>query len=80
LILYGSIAIFLLTMFAIALSVGFNSARVATFALILFVGGTGVLTIGVFLISSEVRMSHQAICYEVSRVIALKRQGEFIEG
>ena len=72
LVVYSSISIFLVNMFAIALAVASNSAGVATFALALFLLGTGVLLVGVFSIAIEVRISHRAICYEVNRITMLE--------
>lgn len=68
LVVYGSISIFLINMFAIALTVAIGSDAAATFALLLFLLGTGVLLLGVFLTTIEVQMSHRAICYEVGRI------------
>jgi Protein of unknown function (DUF2721) len=72
LLIYGSIAIFLVNMFAIALTVIIGSDAASTCALILFLFGTGVLLISVFLTTLEIRMSHQAICYEVNRIAMLE--------
>jgi alanine-alpha-ketoisovalerate/valine-pyruvate aminotransferase len=72
LLIYGSISIFLMNMFAIALTVALGSDAASTFALMLFLLGTGVLLSSVFLTTLEIRMSHQAICYEVSRITMLK--------
>ncbi|NJL35402.1 MAG: DUF2721 domain-containing protein [Leptolyngbyaceae cyanobacterium RM2_2_4] len=71
LLAYGAIAIFIFTMFAIALSVALQAGIVGSIALILFLIGTGVLLVGIFLIGLEIRMSHRAICYEVHQVTLL---------
>ena len=71
LVVYGAISIFLINMFAIAFTVVIGSDVAATFALLLFLLGTGVLLLGVFLTSAEVQMSHRAICYEVGRIAML---------
>ncbi|NJL20707.1 MAG: DUF2721 domain-containing protein [Leptolyngbyaceae cyanobacterium SM1_3_5] len=71
LVIYGAISIFLINMFAIALTVVIGSDVAATFALLLFLLGTGVLLLGVFLTTVEVQMSHRAICYEVGRIAML---------
>jgi Protein of unknown function (DUF2721) len=73
LIVYSAISIFLVNMFAIAFSVASNSAEVATLTLALFLLGTGVLFVGVCSIAREVRMSHRAICYELSKIATLDR-------
>ena len=72
LLIYGSIAIFLVNMFAIALTVTIGSDAASTLTLMLFLLGTGVLLAGVFLTTLEIRMSHHAICYEVSRITMLE--------
>jgi hypothetical protein len=71
LVIYGAISIFLINMFAIALTVAIRSDVAAIFALLLFLLGTGVVLLGVFLTALEVQMSHRAICYEVDRIIML---------
>ena len=71
LLAYGATAIFILTMFAIALSVALKPGTVGTIALILFLIGTGILLIGIFCIGLEIRMSHRAICYEVHQITLL---------
>lgn len=73
LVTYSTIIIFLITMFAIALSVALNTGSVAVGALICFLFGTCLLLVGVILAGQEIRMSHQAICYEVNRIASLKR-------
>jgi len=79
LITYGATIIFLLSMFAIALSTGLSSnARhidYATFfangALFLFLSGAVLLLTAVFYITLEIRFSHRAIYYEIKRVTSL---------
>jgi hypothetical protein len=72
LLIYNAIAIFLLSMFAIALSVASNLSVIATLALLCFLLGTCLLLTGVVFMGQEIRMSHQALCYEVNRVAALE--------
>jgi alanine-alpha-ketoisovalerate/valine-pyruvate aminotransferase len=72
LLIYGSIAVFLVNMFAIALTVTIRSDAASTCALMLFLFGTGVLLASVFLTTLEIRMSHRAICYEVDRIAMLE--------
>lgn len=72
LIIYSSISIFLINMFAIAFTVAISSDAAATLVLILFLLGTGVLLTGVFLTTLEIHMSHRAICYEVARIAMLE--------
>jgi uncharacterized membrane protein len=73
LLIYNAISIFLLSMFAIALSVAVNSSLAATLALACFLLGTCLLFMGVMFTGQETRMSHQAICYEVDRITALNQ-------
>lgn len=72
-LIYTAISIFLISMFAIALSVASNAGVAATLALICFLIGTCLLLGGVILAAQEIRMSHQAICYEVDRIASLKK-------
>jgi len=69
---YCAIGIFIVSMFAIALAVASNASIMATAALSLFIVGTGFVLFGVCLTSLEIRLSHQAICYEIHRVTALE--------
>ncbi len=71
LLIYTAVIIFLTSMFAIALSVASNVSAIATIALLCFMGGTCLLLIAVILASQEIRLSHQAICYEVNRIASL---------
>lgn len=73
LLIYLSISIFLVSMFAIALSVTLNSGGSATAALTCFLLGTCLLLSGVILAGQEIRMSHRAICYEVDRISSLSK-------
>lgn len=68
LLAYSAIAIFILTMFAIALSVALNAGIVGTIALMLFLMGTGIWLIGIFFTAIEIRTSHHAICYDVQHL------------
>lgn len=70
---YTAISILILSMLAIALSVAFNTGIIATLALILFLLGTATLLAGVCLTTREIRLSHEAICYEVRQIVSLKR-------
>jgi hypothetical protein len=73
LLAFSAIAIFIFTMFAIALSVASDSGAIGTIALALFLIGTGILLIGIFFTALEIRISHRALCYEVQQVISLKK-------
>lgn len=73
LLTYFAISIFLVSMFAIALSVASNLGEIASLALIFFLLATFLLLGGVVYASQEIRMSHKAICYEVDRVTSLSK-------
>ncbi|NJR58367.1 MAG: DUF2721 domain-containing protein [Cyanobacteria bacterium CRU_2_1] len=73
LLIYSAISIFLISMFAIALSVASNLGGIAALALMLFLFGTCLLFGGVIFASQEIRMSHRAICYEADRVTSLSQ-------
>jgi hypothetical protein len=71
---YVSTLVLLICMFAIALCVLFQSNWLASVALILFLLGAAILVIGVSFCALEVRISHQAICYELRRISAWEEQ------
>jgi hypothetical protein len=68
---YLAISLFVLSMFVIALAAGSSSAALATTALVVFLLGTAALLVGVLLIGLEIRISNQAVRYQVERVIGL---------
>lgn len=68
---YMAILLFVLSMFVIALAASSSSAALATTALVVFLLGTAALLLGVLLIGLEIRISNQAVRYEVERVIRL---------
>lgn len=72
LIIYLAIGLLIISMFAIALSVAVNSSTIARFALVLFLVSAGALLFGVCLTAQEVRISHQALCYEVRQIAILE--------
>ncbi|MBW4468316.1 MAG: DUF2721 domain-containing protein [Pegethrix bostrychoides GSE-TBD4-15B] len=73
LLIYSAIAIFLVSMFAIALSVATKVDTTATLALICFLSGTCLLLCSVVVAGQEIRLSHHAICYEINRVASLDK-------
>jgi hypothetical protein len=73
LLIYSAILVFLFTMFVIALSVASNAGGIAASALICFLVGNCFLLVGVIFAGQEIRMSHQAICYEVTRIASLSQ-------
>jgi hypothetical protein len=76
---YCAVLVFLVTMLVIAIAAVANSAEIATAALIVFMGGTGILSWGVLLTAVEVRQSQRAVEYEVRRVAGLGSQRTGIE-
>jgi Protein of unknown function (DUF2721) len=73
LIIYSAIAIFLISMFAIAFAVASKANIAATLALLCFLAGTCLLLCSVVVAGQEVRLSHHAICYEINRVASLDK-------
>jgi hypothetical protein len=73
LLIYSAIAVFIVSMFALALSVASTTGAIAAMALLCFLVGTCLLLLGVIYAGQEVRMSHQAICYEVNRITSLSK-------
>jgi hypothetical protein len=71
---YAAILVFVLDMFVIAIAAMSGAAWLATAALLTFLGGTGVLLIGVLLTALEVRTSHRAVQFEAERVSRLASQ------
>lgn len=70
--LYGAIAVFVTTTLVIALAAKINSDVVATIALVMFLGGMGVLFAGLALTLLEVGLAQRAITYEILQVASLK--------
>lgn len=73
LIIYSSMIMLLVCMFAIALSVALTSGSLARLALVLFLLSAATLLIGLCLAAQEVRISHHAICYEIHRISTLEK-------
>jgi hypothetical protein len=71
--IYVAVVSFLLTMLAIAVASTIQLAVFDFIALALFLIGTVALLVGVALTTIELRMSHQALHYEVDRVMNLGR-------
>jgi len=71
LLLYAAIGFFLVSMFAIALARVFRSLVFPYGAVGLFLLGTATLLLGVFMASSEVRISHRAVRSEVRWALSL---------
>jgi hypothetical protein len=58
-------------MFAVAFAALLNSSLLAIVVLLLFLGGTGVVLVGLVPMAREMQVSQQAIDYEVQRVLSL---------
>jgi len=73
LVVYLAILVFVASMFVVAVATLTGLAGFAVAALGLFLTGTALLLIGVLLTASEVRGSHAAVEFEVTRVLSLGR-------
>jgi hypothetical protein len=68
---YTAVLVFVACMFVIALAALTERDWLASAALVLFLGGTAILLAGVLLTAVEVRTSHEAVQFEVRRVMRL---------
>ena len=68
---YGASLIFIFDMFVITLAATLGGAWLATAVLIVFLLGVAALFAGLLVTVLEVRISHQAVHYEVRRVLGL---------
>src|SRR5579871_384308 len=75
LLFYTAIAIFTGCMLAIAMAILTGAAILAVGVLLLFLGGVVLLLLAALSSALEIRMSHEAVRYEVDRVAGLKRDG-----
>lgn len=73
LVVYVAILLFIVNMFIIAFAAVWDSTWLSTAVLIVFVGGTLAVFIGVLIAIAEVRSSHRAVEYEVRRVSELRQ-------
>ncbi len=71
---YSASLIFIGDMAVIALAAAVGSAWLASAVLIVFLAGVATLLVGLLFIVLELRTSHQAVQYEVRRVMALGYQ------
>ena len=69
--IYTAILVYILSLFAIALAVLVNATAMP--ALLLFLGGTLLLLVGILLAILEIGISQSALDYETRRVEALRR-------
>lgn len=69
--LYSAIAILVISMFAIALAIIESGPILRTIALGIFLLGTASALVGIILMAYELRISHNAVHYEVQRVLDL---------
>jgi hypothetical protein len=69
--IYSAIGVFVLSMFSIAVAALGGGSIWAGLALIIFLLGTAVLLLAVFLVALEIGRSNDAIQYEVRRVMRL---------
>lgn len=68
---YCAVLLFIVSMFVIAFAALSDSAWIATTVLLLFLGGTAALFLGVLIAVVEVWSSHRAVQFEIRRVSAL---------
>jgi hypothetical protein len=73
LVVYAAIVVFVVSMFVIALAAAFGSTPIAIAALIVFLAATTLLLVGAVISVLEVRISHEAMHYEMHRVLELGR-------
>jgi hypothetical protein len=71
LLCYCTILCLVASMFVIAVAVVTDSTFAGMAALLFFLGGTGVLLVGVGRMAMEIRTSNRAITYETTRIIQL---------
>jgi Protein of unknown function (DUF2721) len=68
---YGAVVVFVVSMFVIAGAALSSSGALATAALLVFLGGTAVLLVGLVYFALDIRISHEALQYEARRVATL---------
>jgi len=73
--LYSAIAILVISMFAIAIAVLESGPVLSTIAIVIFLLGTASALLGTILMAYELRISHDAIHYEIQRVLDLDADG-----
>jgi hypothetical protein len=69
--IYAAVLVFVLSMFAMAAAAVSTSGTLATVALLIFLGGTAVMLVGLVYFAADIRSSHQALQYEARRVSGL---------
>ena len=70
-LVFSAILLFIVNMFAIAVSGMSGVDWLATVVLVIFLGAVGLMFAGILLVIIEVRDSHRAVHYEVRRVTQL---------
>ena len=71
--IYGGMFLFITSMLVIALGAWAGMNWISVAALIVFLAGTVLVLIGVFTVALEIRRSHLAVEFEVSRVSNFSR-------
>lgn len=69
-----AIALFITSMFVIALAALTNSFLIATAALLIFLIGTGVLLVGVIITTLELSRSQREVTYEIQDGLKLRKE------
>jgi Protein of unknown function (DUF2721) len=73
LFVYSAAAFCVISMLVIALAIVLESLMVSVLALVVFLLGTGLALTGLLIVSLEIRRSHHAIDFEVSRIASIGR-------
>jgi hypothetical protein len=73
LFVYSAAAFCVVSMLVIALATLLESLAVSVLALVVFLLGTGLALTGLLVVSLEIRRSHHAIDFEVSRISSIGR-------
>jgi hypothetical protein len=66
--IYAAVLVFVISMFVMAGAALSSSAGLATAALLVFLGGTAVMLLGLVFFALDIHSSHQALQYETVRV------------
>lgn len=73
LFVYSAAAFCVVSMLVIALAIVLENLVVSVLALVVFLLGTGLALTGLLIVSLEIRRSHHAIDFEVSRIASIGR-------
>lgn len=71
LLVYSGVSCFVASMLVIAVATALENLTVSLVALIVFLLGTGLALLGLLVVSVEIRRSHRAVAFEVSRISSI---------